>query len=141
MRVKVQNSGDRYFFLADYWPPEFTSKLTVAVPAHRRFLKRVMPAGQMLVVFCPEADAALDLAAQYFQEVIKEGFPEDALPMPTANSDDHTLLYVTIDAPKEVVQAAYRALMKLNHPDHGGDAETAVRITDAWKRIQATKNW
>lgn len=45
------------------------------------------------------------------------------------------VLCVTDDAPFEVVQAAYRALVKLHHPDVGGDEEKFKDIQRAWEAI------
>ena len=45
------------------------------------------------------------------------------------------MLYLTKDAPIEVVKAAYRALMVLHHPDKGGDEETAQKINEAYHSI------
>lgn len=44
-------------------------------------------------------------------------------------------LFVTADAPQEVVTAAYRALAKMHHPDKGGDEEEFKAIDKAYKEI------
>jgi hypothetical protein len=46
-------------------------------------------------------------------------------------------LYVTADAPSEVVQGAYRALAKLHHPDLGGDGTTMRLINHAYEVLTA----
>lgn len=43
------------------------------------------------------------------------------------------VLHVTDDAPLEVVAAAYRALVKIHHPDVGGDRERFEEIDKAYK--------
>jgi hypothetical protein len=48
-------------------------------------------------------------------------------------------LYVTEEAPPEVVTAAYRALAKIHHPDAGGDGRAFQKIADAYARIQALR--
>lgn len=58
-------------------------------------------------------------------------------PNPNRRRSDHKTLFVTADAPPEVVKAAYRALMQLHHPDQGGDEVTAKRINNAYDRIKA----
>lgn len=45
-------------------------------------------------------------------------------------------LYVTGNAPKEVIKAAYRALAQMHHPDSGGDTETMARINAAYQELQ-----
>ncbi len=47
----------------------------------------------------------------------------------------HAVLFVTVDAPPEVVKAAYRALAQKYHPDHGGDAEEFRRVDAAYKEL------
>ena len=49
----------------------------------------------------------------------------------------HAILFVTEDAPEEVVTAAYRALAKKHHPDRGGDESEFIRIDEAYKEIQS----
>lgn len=49
----------------------------------------------------------------------------------------HAVLYVTEDAPAAVVQAAYRALARIHHPDVGGDAEAMKTINAAYERIMS----
>jgi hypothetical protein len=46
-------------------------------------------------------------------------------------------LFVTADAPPEVVTAAYRALAKLHHPDkEGGDEETFKELDRAYREVK-----
>jgi hypothetical protein len=45
----------------------------------------------------------------------------------------YRLLHVQADAPAEVIKAAYRALMALRHPDHGGAHDEAVLLNEAWQ--------
>lgn len=47
-----------------------------------------------------------------------------------------SVLFVTEDAPMEVVHAAYRALTKLYHPDVGGDEERFKEIQRAWEETR-----
>ena len=51
-------------------------------------------------------------------------------------STDHATLYVTPDAPKEVIQAAYRALAKKFHPDLGGDTAIMEKINVAYSNLE-----
>jgi preprotein translocase subunit Sec63 len=41
------------------------------------------------------------------------------------------VLYVQPDAPREVVEAAYRALSKKYHPDRGGNEALMKQLNDA----------
>lgn len=49
--------------------------------------------------------------------------------------DYYKVLGVSPGAPKEVVKAAYRALMKKHHPDVGGDPARAKEIEEAYRNI------
>jgi len=55
---------------------------------------------------------------------------------PATTSPDHAMLYITLDAPKEVVRAAYKALAILHHPDKGGDPAKMSSINQAYDRLK-----
>lgn len=44
-------------------------------------------------------------------------------------------LYLTPDAPAEVIKAAYRALSKQYHPDAGGTTGAMQRLNEAFERL------
>ena len=46
--------------------------------------------------------------------------------------DLYDVLQVSPHAEVEVIRAAYRALARKYHPDHGGDAHRMVVLNDAW---------
>jgi hypothetical protein len=50
-------------------------------------------------------------------------------------------LFVTGNAPEEVIRASYRALSMKNHPDKGGDAEVMKTINIAFEQIKTLKGW
>lgn len=50
-------------------------------------------------------------------------------------TDHYTLLQVRRDASAAVIAAAYRRLMKDAHPDHGGDADRAKRLNEAYAAL------
>lgn len=50
--------------------------------------------------------------------------------------DSYSTLYVTPNAPKEVITAAYRVLAKIHHPDAGGTNEMMTRINAAYTDLQ-----
>lgn len=54
----------------------------------------------------------------------------------TASQTVYATLYVTADAPKQVITAAYRALASLHHPDNGGDTEVMARINAAYQELK-----
>lgn len=49
-------------------------------------------------------------------------------------------LYVQENAPDEVIRAAYLALVKIHHPDHGGSEEEFRRVDHAFRSIQKLRN-
>lgn len=53
---------------------------------------------------------------------------------PPANPD--LVLYLAPGAPWEVVQAAYRALAGLHHPDRGGDTAKMQEINEAYEALK-----
>jgi DnaJ-class molecular chaperone len=54
----------------------------------------------------------------------------------TRQRSPHEVLFVTSNAPPEVVLAAYRALAKKHHPDHGGDEEKFKEIDAAYRKLK-----
>jgi serine/threonine protein kinase len=50
-------------------------------------------------------------------------------------NDYYSLLEVIPDARLEVIKAAYRALININHPDHHGDARKAALLTEAYETL------
>lgn len=57
--------------------------------------------------------------------------------MPSEFADACRLLGVPTDATIEQAEDAYRSLAKVVHPDVGGDAETFVVLTEAWRAFRA----
>lgn len=55
--------------------------------------------------------------------------------------DAFEVFFLLPTAPKEVVDAAYRALIKRCHTDVGGDGEMAVRYNNARDEIYKQKGW
>lgn len=51
-------------------------------------------------------------------------------------SSHHAKLYVTPDAPPEVIKAAYKALAMKYHPDRGGDGRAMVEVNAAFEALQ-----
>lgn len=61
--------------------------------------------------------------------------PQEFLP------SECVLLGITTDAPREVAEAAYKALAKRHHPDVGGDAATMQRINVAYEAYRQRRGW
>jgi hypothetical protein len=56
---------------------------------------------------------------------------------PIDMDDPYSVLAVARGAPESVVDAAYRALAKENHPDNGGDPENFKSIKQAYESIKS----
>jgi curved DNA-binding protein CbpA len=50
-------------------------------------------------------------------------------------TDHYRLLQVRRDASRQVIAAAYRRLMRDTHPDHGGDADAARLLNEAYATL------
>jgi hypothetical protein len=55
---------------------------------------------------------------------------------PSRLEQAYSSLFVLPTAPREVVVAAHRALVKMNHPDAGGDTATMAKINDCMDVIR-----
>ena len=71
----------------------------------------------------------------------EQGYSAGHPPVLVMPSDYYSVLYVTQDAPIEVVKAAFRALMLLHHPDHKGSEEKAKQLTEAKEKIFQERGW
>ena len=75
-----------------------------------------------------------ELFAEEIQQLVDYYFPDTETidlaraSMAAAVPSWAKVLYIQADAPPEVVEAAYRALSKLHHPDRGGSVETMKKI-------------
>jgi hypothetical protein len=56
-----------------------------------------------------------------------------------AGDDSFAVLGLLPTATWEVCEAAYKALVKVNHPDVGGNPEIMKQINAAWDRIKLSK--
>ena len=57
-------------------------------------------------------------------------------PVAVLASSPYAALFVTEDAPLEVIRAAYKALAVIFHPDHGGTAQQMVELNNAYTEIR-----
>lgn len=56
-------------------------------------------------------------------------------------SEHHAVLGVLPVAPREVVEAAYRALARQHHPDSGGAPGRMARINAAYEAVKKERGW
>lgn len=50
--------------------------------------------------------------------------------------DPYVILHLRPTAPPELVDAAYKCLARLTHPDRGGDHDTMVRLNEAREMLR-----
>jgi hypothetical protein len=58
---------------------------------------------------------------------------------PPEASDAYSMLGLIPTAVWEVCESAYKALVKLNHPDNGGNLEVMQNINIAWSEIKSMR--
>jgi hypothetical protein len=116
-----------------------------AIPAHARTYS---PESKVWTVRDPYIDRAIALLLKHFPHatVIGERARHSAPPPPPPPKPQyaaHSVLYLLPSAPPEVVDAAYRALVKLHHPDRLPEPEkaagntTLARINVAYAQLTA----
>jgi len=62
--------------------------------------------------------------------------PPQPPPKQAKPKSHYETLCVISTAPKEVIQAAYRALAKIHHPDAGGNLKKMQEINAAWEALK-----
>lgn len=57
----------------------------------------------------------------------------------SVNKSPYAILFVTENAPREVIQASYKALARKYHPDVSGDEKKMVELNSAYAEITKKK--
>jgi hypothetical protein len=65
--------------------------------------------------------------------------PSGARALPAKRSSAYATLHLTDDAPLEVAEAAFKALVRTAHPDSGGSNAAMVALNTAIQQIRAEK--
>lgn len=120
-----KNARNTWKFKADYYLPVATITQAYFLNTHDTYLSHPGPLPR----------EPKDWEKKWFQFQQKEATRSADRVNALAGSDNYAALYVTHNAPVEVIKAAYRALSKLYHPDTGGDAEDFKRINEAYSAL------
>jgi len=62
-------------------------------------------------------------------------------PLRYGNKNPYHLMFVVSEAPKIIVDAAYKALMLVHHPDKGGSDEKSQILNEAKEKIYHQRGW
>ena len=73
--------------------------------------------------------------ADYVEAVLQFAATEGP-PSVVATDDDYATLYLLPTAPVAIVEAVWKALVKIHHPDVGGDTERFKSLLDAYTRVK-----
>ena len=97
----------------------------------------------------------VDMAYKFFEHITYIDVPEEwktnhsvdeepkRVKRKNRSNSPFNSLFLTEDAPEEVIRAAYQALLSLYHPDHNagkGDPEKLNRVIEAYKMIKKIRS-
>lgn len=73
--------------------------------------------------------------------IVSGKMPTEIQSPPTASEEDiYKTLYVTSDAPMEIIKYAYKILANIYHPDKGGDLTKMTAINLAYNQIKKIRS-
>jgi hypothetical protein len=106
------------------------------IPAYYRSYS---PADKSWCIRPSYADVAIDFLRAFFPDArIHDANSRPPEPEPIRRTGQtFALLHLLPSAPGELIEAAYRCLAKLHHPDAGGTHETMREINDAYSTLKA----
>lgn len=125
---------------------EFETALADAIPPQHW---SYYPVRQVYLVWEPYVDRAVEIAMTYFPTMDEEGVRRVNRERPNGNrgqegsqdasgssrtngraKSDYGYLYLTDDAPRPLVDAAYKTLSRLYHPDTSQDPDATRKMQD-----------
>lgn len=141
----------RGIYLYTPYNAEFVDALNRLVPNDLRLWERDR---KRWYVFESYAEQAVRLARQHWPSIDLKDYNREAGPRrqerqqsqgssnqqpprwASASRSDCATLYLTEDAPAEVIRAAYKALAVKHHPDRGGDVAIMQAVNAAFDRLK-----
>jgi hypothetical protein len=117
------------------YDPYLIDALKASVPAHARTYD---PAVKSWTVAPAYAAIVTGLMHQVFHDVeeVTDIPPPPREPPPPADGDAFVVLHLRPTAPPELIDAAYRCLAKLHHPDRGGSHDQMLALTAAREALR-----
>lgn len=98
------------------------------------------PVARCWIVLSPYVERAETLLRQRFGSVDRFWEAEPSTPPPPdpirRTDPDLAILHLLPSAPPKLIESAYKCLVKINHPDRGGDHEQTVAINAAIVRLR-----
>ncbi len=101
------------------------------VPAYARSYEPATKAWTVNQPYIATAGALVEATFADVEVIDFRGARSSAPPPRTTPRTEYHVLHLQPSAPPELVEAAYRTLTKLYHPDRGGDTETMAAINAA----------
>ncbi len=128
----ITRQSDGSAILHTPYDAEFVERLKATIPVS---LRRWSKTDKTWIVSGSGIAQAVLLAHAFYDQVVD--IPATP-PEPTRfrPQTPHRTLFLTDDAPPEIVPVVYKALAKLCHPDKGGDVRQMQRINEAYEQIQ-----
>ncbi len=136
-RITRRPTGD--VVLTFPYSADLVAALKTRIPAYAR---RYDPDSHAWTVISSHADVATRLMLDVFSDVETVG----AQTGPTFDRGSDTreaalvVLHLRPTAPPELIDAAYKALARLHHPDRGGDTATMQRLNRAADQIRSQES-
>ena len=105
-------------------------------PFSRRTVWKWVPDRKIWRISDEYATAAIRLLREHFEvrDLSNEEKKEEKKSS-THNADAYTVLYLLLNAPEELIKAAYRCLAMLYHPDRGGDVTRMQALNRAYEEL------
>lgn len=131
--ARIHTEPDGSVWLETPYIEEFVDDLKRCIPPRQRKWSKDR---KMWCIGADWASEAIELVESFYDRVQFAG-DESRTPRPAepAPANAWAELWLLPGAPPEVIAAAYRAMAKIHHPDHGGDTRAMQLINAAYEEI------
>ena len=142
--------GDGDFFVIEKAPAEVSSYIKWSITptmyrfyedekwyVHKDHLLDVVQLGYIKAKYLDYSQ--LDLYWRTKIELAMTGWTKENTSTISNPSDPYAILHLTSGAPEYILEAVWKAVLKKNHPDKGGDPEVFMRMKKAYEDIKRRK--